>query len=474
MTVAGSRSAAWLFAGLASVGAGAGLVALAIRMAGGFAYPLDDTYIHLEVAWQWLTSGTFGLNPGEFAFASSSLAWTALLAGVLAVAGHATWAPLLLNALAAFAVFNAARTCRMGLVLLAILVPVPVIGALGMEHLVQCALALALMRARSEAWFLGLAAVAPLVRYEALLQIAVLAALLAPDDWRRATRLLLAGVAPVAAAAAWSVVQGGLPVPNGVVMKSVFLSGRILENVWMNSAEGAGVVLLAAGLVLHSRNRSHAWYAATVALQVVVGAFGWYWRYEAWLVAWGLVLAADVPRNRRLLWIAPALVLLGWRAGQAWWYFPGRCTYIHDVKVELARALPPSRVALHDVGAVAWYTDNEIVDIAGLGTQSVAALSAAGAFTGVTIGELVESRKADVALAVRSWMADDLPPGWVPIATLEWGLDDERRIEPIVAYGLRPGADVTARRWLEDAVRNMGGRGRVGVPEERERTGRGP
>ena len=46
---------------------------------GVFVYPLDDTYIHLSIA-ENIAQGYYGINPGEFASAASSIVWPFLLA----------------------------------------------------------------------------------------------------------------------------------------------------------------------------------------------------------------------------------------------------------------------------------------------------------------------------------------------------------------------------------------------------------
>ncbi|RYH10669.1 hypothetical protein [Tropicimonas sp. IMCC6043] len=59
-------------AAMASVLAGFAVLQFAAYFnAGVFEYPLDDVYIHLAVAEQ-IASGGYGVNPGEYASASSS------------------------------------------------------------------------------------------------------------------------------------------------------------------------------------------------------------------------------------------------------------------------------------------------------------------------------------------------------------------------------------------------------------------
>src|SRR5690606_29085030 len=62
-------------------------------------YPLDDTYIHMALARHRIESGIWGINPDEFAFASSSPLWTFLLALAFRILGIHVWLPLALNVL---------------------------------------------------------------------------------------------------------------------------------------------------------------------------------------------------------------------------------------------------------------------------------------------------------------------------------------------------------------------------------------
>ena len=72
------------------------LVVLAIglrRTDGRLVYVLDDPAIHLSVARALAEHGTWGVVPGQFESASSSPAWTVLLAGWLRVVPGPTPSP---------------------------------------------------------------------------------------------------------------------------------------------------------------------------------------------------------------------------------------------------------------------------------------------------------------------------------------------------------------------------------------------
>jgi hypothetical protein len=492
----------------------AGLVRAAAHDAGGaWAYPLDDTYIHLELAWRLITDGTWGINPGQPASASSSPLWTLALAAGLAVAGHNSWVALVLGTASALgAVAAGAYALRdaplngasrlASLLSLTLLTPLPVMAALGMEHGLQVLLTCLVvggagaLRAeldeRPSTMALGALALLCATRTEGLFLAAAWAGvMLAHRRWRGAVLVAISGTAPVAAFAAFSVGLSSPPLPNGLLMKSGFLGGRPWSNLVHNIEEGAPVVLLVLVVwLLDATRRGRLWgtaraqvLALTCLLHLGLAGVGWYYRYEAWLVGWGVlgVAAAGAdwwrrsPARRARVELALCLgfgaavaVSAGSRAFDAHRYLPGRVVYIQDAKVQLARSLqevvPTCVIALHDIGAMAWETDLRIVDTAGLGSNDVLRLSRSGQFTGATIGALTINDGATIGLGTWSWMEHDRPAGWRPAARFIWGLDAVRVNEPIVAYAIAPGTDQAALEWLRRAVEGMNGHGRVEVP----------
>lgn len=66
---------------------------------GEISYTVDDAYIHCTIARNLVLHGTFGIIPGEFAGASSSLLWTYLLAFTFLMSGIHAWLPALLATL---------------------------------------------------------------------------------------------------------------------------------------------------------------------------------------------------------------------------------------------------------------------------------------------------------------------------------------------------------------------------------------
>jgi hypothetical protein len=134
--------------------AGASLAYSISQTGGRLVYGLDDAYIHMALSANFARSGTWGINPGEFAAASSSPLYTLLLAGCYAVGGVGTWAPLVIGAVSAASVvvlcwyalapfLRDARWLAAALVGIVLATPLPYLTTLGMEHPLHVALAMA-------------------------------------------------------------------------------------------------------------------------------------------------------------------------------------------------------------------------------------------------------------------------------------------------------------------------------------------
>lgn len=66
---------------------------------GQFIYGLDDSYIHLSLAKNFVENGNIGINAEEFGFATSSPVWTAILIIIFKIFGYNELVPFYLNIL---------------------------------------------------------------------------------------------------------------------------------------------------------------------------------------------------------------------------------------------------------------------------------------------------------------------------------------------------------------------------------------
>lgn len=303
---------------------------------GDFTYPLDDSYIHLRLGAN-LAHGTLGMNPGQFASASSSPIWPVLIAGAtLVTRAPLVGIPLALAALASVVTLvlldrwaRARDYSQIERVLLmagmVLVVPLLSVTLTGMEHALQIGgglllVALVVQRVelpdgdqgpvgdagagddhrgrRGDLAVLGAAALCAATRLEAVFLLVPLAVLVATHRrWRTLGALVVGGVAPVLVVAAINLGQGWPALPASVLIKAgsahrslgpavlVLIQTRLLLVMTL------AVVLCWWGRHTYGSNwpRTATWWAAIAVsaslLNVAAGLNVQLYRYEAYLVA---------------------------------------------------------------------------------------------------------------------------------------------------------------------------------------------
>jgi hypothetical protein len=352
------------------------------------------------------------------------------------------------------------RTSAVALLATLALTPLPFLVAMGLEHVLHLALVLWLavdvvrdgpLPRRAY----PVMAVLPLVRPESLFLL--LAAFGIRASFRRLDCVVLGavGVVPWALSGLVNKTLGGLFLPNSVIMKSA-MTGDLpfLQHAWNNLAEGSAVAALVSavgmgGLVSRREGpsahsgapadllaRSSVLFIATALQQVALGGVGWVYRYEAWLVGWGLVLA--IVALGRLAIGRAALVVVGSavlvspvvRSAVAWRDFVPQALATHLGNRQIAelvgRAWPDSVLAVHDIGIIRTLTDARIVDVAGIATTEVTRLHLAHQLNTAEFGRIVREGGADIAVTDVHWMENELPEAWVRVGSLQFPLTGGR------------------------------------------------
>ena len=309
---------------------------------GHFIYALDDPYIHLALA-ENLAHGHYGINPTELSSPSSSALWPFLLIPFAGTALHAyvplfwnilfgsisagligwivsTWPPLR-DEHHRMPVWQQAITALL-LMLAANLVSLTFVG---MEHVLQVLLsiccAVGMMEALSDrkipTWCLAAAVVGPMVRYEDLaLTVAICFALVGAKQWKKTVAVLGLSVMPVIAFSTF-LVSRGLPfLPMSVLIKgNAYVEGGPLYKVFkqVRSDIFQGLVdperfsmvvlfLIFVGLTWKAETRLHrfTFLGATFlgAAQILIGRFGWFFRYEVYAVIFLLLICVRVLSDR--------------------------------------------------------------------------------------------------------------------------------------------------------------------------------
>ncbi len=323
----------------------AGSVASALaRCDGHLVYAIDDAYIHLAIAKTIVDSGTWGIWPGQAAFASSSPGWTLFLAVLRALGASSLWTPLVLNIIAGIALLAgldaAARRlletdrARSGLLVAAVFVtPMPALVLLGMETLAHAAVVVWLIGLAAQcnrdveaASFIpsstvprlisisALSAIAAALRYESLFVVTAIAALLLARGRRGLAAAAVAGASvPVVAYGLFSWTHGGPWLPDSVLLKAqppdlrslqglmLFVADKGLPALFAQPPFPSILFILLALLVLDTWRRprlqgeSNGWVliaTGAILLQIHLVNFEWMYRYRAFLVVAGIAAGA--------------------------------------------------------------------------------------------------------------------------------------------------------------------------------------
>lgn len=462
---------------------------IAQALSGAFTYCVDDAYIHLALGRTLGQAGVWGLTPDGFTAASSSILWTLLLA---LAPGRELW-PLALNVgcgVGAVCVLawrlRRAPALVLGVagVALVLLPPLVVMALVGMEHSLQILGALLFLwrfertiadgrnedvdaqvakraERRQALELFALGALVTATRYEGLFLVA--AAFLPLVLRHRVIPALAMGVGaalPVGIFAAVSMSHGWFPLPNSVLVKGathgpVVLRGlaalRSAPHLWGALALLSGLTALLSRAARRFGGTDRASLAlrltvnvalVTALLHLQFAKLGWFYRYEAWLLAmtiWcaacalgdhGARLLPSLPESTARLAVALGLLVCAGpaisRAVTALSTAELAAKNIHDQQRQmglfLGSELPGSSVALNDIGGPSYFGKSHILDLVGLASIDVVrALRTNGASQG-TLRGLTQEHRVRFALLHAKLFQGAIPPEWVVAG--RWRLPD--------------------------------------------------
>jgi hypothetical protein len=461
--------------------------------AGHFVYPLDDTYIHMSIAKNMATQGIWGVTSHEFSSSTSSPLWTFLLAVTYLLFGLKVTLPLILALICGTVLIGATYVYLakyiqspgrifLTLLILIFVTPLPTLTFTGMEHVLHILvvtvflfLAIPFLSAKGKptlkeaGWLLSVAPILVVTRYESLFLAFVVCAVLFFQ--RKILLSLLLGVVSLLPAfiyGAWSVANGWLWLPNSVLLKGHRPQLTLTFGGIWNQFGGAAFEVINANppiLVLaifsllvvlryalrNNREQSdiqwaHVVFLGCLLLHMQFAGMGGFFRYDAYVIFIGLVLAAiavndllpeswlDVLKEKGVV-AAGALTLFALMMGlpfynrglQSLEITPWASNNIYEQQYQMASFLqhyyPESTVAANDIGAITYYTDIRLVDLMGLGTMESAKLRLNRAFTPQNAEALTQKRGVTLALVYDTWFTAYngrfiLPATWVKLG--EW------------------------------------------------------
>lgn len=389
--------------------------------------------------------------------------------------------------------------------------PLPLLIVLGMEHTAHAFATLGLLLATARhltheprsrdrvvvaLWALSVTA----FRYEGLFAIAFIAVLLLLCRRRfEALSVAAAGAVPIVGFGLYAMASGQRFLPLSVLLKRHELRFRDASDVtdWLGTdlmqrlgTEAYLSVLLVAcvaatlwGLVRRERV-DKAVVPALVALLIVAhvefAALGWFYRYEAYLVLIGVFFggarlleigrdayatAATRPARIAFMALVGALVLacgapLGKRALSAMRDAPAACQNIFQQQVQSGRFLATyfakDRVAVNDIGAVAYLGHDRIVDLVGLASLDVATARRMNFQNPLSPGDIDRLTKdVEVAIVYDEWFATGLPRRWMKLG--RWQIQDNKvcAFTGVSIYATRPESAPRVTEALADFAPKM-------------------
>ena len=383
---------------------------------GHLVYALDDAYIHMAIAKNLAAHGVYGVTSHEFAAASSSILWPFLLAALYKVFGPVVVIPLICQIVIGIALLwlawkmlnragvTSKRYVCAVLISLVLTIPMVPMTFVAMEHLLHAFLTLLFALVSLDylyapsARFLPVllcAAAVTSVRYEGLFLIAAAALLfLLQKKLIHALAIAAAGAVPIALFGFYSIFHGGFFLPNSLLLKGLPVSidsllrlGNIATDCpEVSRLAFAALLLLGFGNIGRATSRALLQlFLLTAMLHQMFAAYGWFYRYEAYLVALGLIAVAvsawesHAIRTSHRVWALLVLLIMftplierGYKSITA---TPSAMADIYRQQFQMAEFFrtyyPQGRIAINDIGAISFYGDPYCTDLYGLGSTRI-------------------------------------------------------------------------------------------------------
>jgi hypothetical protein len=478
---------------------------------GHLIYSLDDAYIHMAVAKNLAHHGIWGCTPFHFSSSSSSPLWTLLLGAAYRVFGVRDAIPLVLNVvlvLLTLAVterhlrrLGASQLLRgAALVGLVVAFPMTAMVLMGMEHVLHLLLTIGFAGAAVEALtgapqeprarrrrtiaLCVLAAMLGASRYEGFFLVGLAClAFLARRQFLRSAATFAAALVPAVAFGVISVANGAFFLPNSLILKAAGDRASALsalfkpwgsdELEFLRSDPPLQILLAVAvlGALWHWSARRAVWRPQVLYPLLLTGmivAHGhyvfsplyWVYRYDAYLVGFGILVAAVLLADRpaggslveralpALLVAALAAVVADVREGlTAAAEIAGmRNTYLEQYQTALfVRTYHPDEaVIVNDLGAVTYYTESRILDLAALGdVEPLDIMRRTGGYGSRDVVAWTAKYRPRLAIISLgwSWVAPLIPREWIKIGEVAVPPKGERvgffAIDPRESWVLR-------------------------------------
>jgi len=455
---------------------------------GHLVYALDDPYIHMAMAKNFAQHGVWGVTKYEFSSSSSSLLYPLLLFVIFFLFGVNEAVPLVLNVvfatLTTYLIYILLKQYKFPsiynfIVLLSIIffTPFPAIIFTGMEHMLHTLITIffaylsakILSKERSDlnkefSLLLILAPFLPMTRYEGLFLVMAVSTLFIMRKRLFESFLLISlSLVPIVIYGLISISNGWYFFPNSILIKNnipVISSVGIWNFIYLfitRISESHILILIFTASILFILKfiRSNTlWREQTILLFIfITTAFlhmlfaktGWFYRYEAYLIAFGIFTIALEVREylpEKLLfdkYLIPkyiAIILLIFlfispfaiRGYVSSIITPLATKNIYEQQYQMALFLKEfyqgETVAANDIGTINFIADIKCLDLKGLGSLEVAKAKRESSYNTEYIYKLAKNEDVKIAIVYDHWFESygGLPPQWIKVG--EWKISN--------------------------------------------------
>lgn len=448
-----------------------------------FVYPVDDTYIHLTIARNIAETSVPGINPGEFAYLTSSPLWTLILSGAYAIGFHSELVPLIINLLLSIIfIFHLNRFLNnyidnkqqqtVYLFLILIVTSLLHLIFIGMEHLLHTFLSflfiIEIIKLSTKSddnvnnFYLSIITILlTFARFESIfLLITAIVFMLINRKFKIAIILLLSSVIPLLMVGLYSISNGWYFLPSSLLLKSRIgdssdffsfienLFGGFASNIFHN--EFLIVMLLISFFFLFDKWKEIFLRKELSGLAIVFvitlfhaffAKFGWFFRYEAYLVFIWLVFISINIFNEigkfskvKLLILSGSIIVLMMpifsRAFNSNTNIALASNNIYSQQWNMSEFLRKNysgeTIAINDIGVISYRSNVRIIDLWGLGTKEIAGLKINKNKLEFDIGieDILNRNNVKVAIIYSEWFRSDMyfPGNWLEAGS--WKLND--------------------------------------------------
>ncbi len=455
-----------------------------LKTDGHYIYLLDDAYIHLAMAKNFAFYEVWGMTKYQFSSTSSSPLFTYILSVLIKIFGNNDQIPLYFNAIFSVGIiyvlseyyagiFRQVKNTVLAVLFTVFFIVLPLNILSGMEHVfhvflfavnIFCLTRIGHYKPMIFGFYFSLLLMG-LVRFESMFYFVILAFMFAfVRKWKETLFILTLGFIPIIAFCAFNYQQDGYFFPNSVVVKGTKLSfdtnmlGQIrvilLDNLLLNISfykigffpillcmifiyrdfkvktlkEVVGdhflLIVFSLLMIFHSMFadlKGHLRYEAYIltgfCMVLIPKCKGLFLNFKEYIIKekWiSLLVAANVFLMIYKCWAAHPIMNKGGKN-------------IYEQQVQSAKFLHQfyntSKVVANDIGAVCYYTDIHLLDIAGLGSVETIHFNERKRSFDQKFGDFLSQycldHKYDIAVVYEGWLQGYVPSYWKKAATLK-------------------------------------------------------